>query len=185
MSKEVKRFSFAHLMSSASALVTGAPTPTAAEGATSQNASVDAAADNTGTTAPAATADAAAATGSDGVDGDEDGDENDDEDDEQANAVRVEERARCAAIFASSEAAGRIGMAAELAFNSDMPADKAISLLKMTPRQSAGKLAKAMETLGNPQVGADAGAAPATGSADAIAASIIAAGQSLRGVKKQ
>ena len=60
-----------------------------------------------------------------------------DKDDEKTKAVRASghsagrsaERERCAAIFASPAAAGNIALAAELAFNTEMPAAQVAAVL--------------------------------------------------------
>jgi hypothetical protein len=62
------------------------------------------------------------------------------------------ERDRCAAIFAAPAAARNVAMAAELAFGTDLSAERAIALLDKTPAPAAaaGRAAR------NPNVGASA-----------------------------
>lgn len=88
------------------------------------------------------------------------------EDDKDARAARrqgrLAERRRCAAIFAAPAAQGRVGLAAELAFNTSLPARSAIGILTASPKDAAGKggLAAAMARLGNPRIGTDSGRTP-------------------------
>lgn len=73
----------------------------------------------------------------------------------------AKERQRCASIFGSKHAAGRIGMAAELAFNTSLDAKAAIGVLSQSPAEKkGGALAAAMSKQKQPQVGSDA---PASG----------------------
>lgn len=69
------------------------------------------------------------------------------------------ERTRVQSILVSEEAAGRDDLARHLAFEGDMPADKAIAMLGKAPKASAGtsfdKLDAAMKAGGNANVGAD------------------------------
>ena len=112
------------------------------------------------------------------ADTDDDEDQNDDsdekpDDDEDQDGVddgeargRTAERQRCAAIFASPEAAGRVEMAATLAFTTDMTAAQAVAVLASSPRANAGAssyLAKAMETAPKPNIGTDGAGASGNG----------------------
>lgn len=106
-----------------------------------------------------------------------------------AAEARARERARCAAIFASPHAAGRIPMAATLAFTTTLPRAQAIAILASSPAQVAAApparpgLDTRMAGLpadANPDPGAGAPEAPAVG-ADAAAASILASARRARG----
>ena len=71
----------------------------------------------------------------DGEDDDVDAEEGDDDEepkkkDDDAKKARAAERARCAAIFAAPEAAGNVALAAQLAFETDMPSKQAIGILR-------------------------------------------------------
>jgi hypothetical protein len=73
-------------------------------------------------------------------DDDEDEEERQDDADDRdpkARAARKRERARCAAIFGSKHAAGRVAAAANLAFNTKMTASQAIGVLKTLPQEEA------------------------------------------------
>jgi hypothetical protein len=73
-------------------------------------------------------------------DDDEDEEEREAEEDDRdpkARAARKRERARCAAIFGSKAAAGRVASAAHLAFNTKMTASQAIGVLKTLPKEEA------------------------------------------------
>lgn len=121
--------------------------------------------------------------GGDDADDEGGGDDSDKEASRQAIAAAcADERQRCAAIFASPEAQGRIAMACELAFNTELSAEAAIGIMKATPAQRSGRLASAMATLGNPSVGSDAaaGAGGTQSEDDKLAASIIDAGKQVR-----
>jgi hypothetical protein len=120
------------------------------------------------------------------------GEEDKDEQAKAVNAARLGERARCAAIFAAPEAAGKVEVAAELAFNSELSAKQAIAVMKAIPAgSSAGRLAKAMESVTNPSLGADGGAGTTSGggagaSAEERAANrILASARSARGERKR
>ena len=102
---------------------------------------------------------------------DDGGSGNDDDDDDEVEAARQGERARCAAIFQSPHAAGRIEAACVLAFETDMSANKAIKTLKAlnvgatapAPKKSDEEdraserraLRERMATQPNPDVGDD------------------------------
>lgn len=77
---------------------------------------------------------------------------------------RAAERARCAAILGSTAAAGNVAAACELAFNTDLPAKRAVVVLgALGPAtKTGGGLAQAMAALGGPQVGSDGPAAGQT-----------------------
>jgi archaellum component FlaD/FlaE len=109
--------------------------------------------------------------------------ESDDEDDKK-KATRQSERARCAAIFACAAAATRPDMAAHLAFHTDMTAEAATDMLKAISVGHVGKtrsLANRMAEVQTPNVGTEAGAAPAADSPQGVAARIVAAGKMRRG----
>jgi ClpP class serine protease len=71
------------------------------------------------------------------------------------------ERARIKGILAHAEAEGRVELAQELAFGTDMPAEGAVALLTKSPKAAAAEtvkvdaLTKAMADVENPNVGAD------------------------------
>ncbi len=121
------------------------------------------------------------------ADGDEEGDDESD-DGEMAKAspvrgARLRERARCAAIFATPEAAANPALAAELAFNQGLSRSAAIRLLKAgaaaPQRRQALAARMSREAPTNPGPGA-----PAATSVDphaATAAAIVAAGRKRRG----
>lgn len=95
--------------------------------------------------------------------------------------ARQDERARCASIFAAPEAEGRVQLAAQLAFTTDLSAEQAVGILKASPAATApaaapaNPFAAAMGSVPNPQVGADAEAG--TGDdAQALVAQILKAG---------
>ena len=118
-------------------------------------------------------------------DGDEDdegdepeGDDNPDKDKDDEDAKKAEkkaearghkaEKARCAAIFASPEAANNIQLAAHLAFNTSLSATKAIDALK-TASAGPQRLHHRMAAAPQPRIGSGAESDPR--SADAIAQS--------------
>ena len=90
-----------------------------------------------------------------------------DKDDEKAKAVRAsghsagraEERVRCAEIFASPAAAGNIALAAELAFNTEMPSAQVATVLGKAAVHAVapGNPSRAAR---NPSVGIGAAANP-------------------------
>jgi hypothetical protein len=100
--------------------------------------------------------------------------EDDDEDEEErqaeeddaepkARAARKRERARCAAIFGSRHATGRVASAAHLAFNTKMTSAQAIGVLKTLPREqaSAGNgLGARMDAYGSHRPSASSSPAP-------------------------
>jgi hypothetical protein len=108
----------------------------------------------------------------------------DDEDDKE-KAARKSERARCAAIFASSAAGARPDMAAHLAFNTDMSPSAAVDMLSAISAGSAAQprgLASRMAAVNTPNVGASAPAGKGVaGGATGAAAMIIEAGKKRRG----
>ena len=123
-------------------------------------------------------------------DPDEDGDDEDekkkdDEDDDEemqrkgrARSARLRERARCAAIFGLSAAAGRVGMVATLAFTTDLSATQAVALLKSSPAAPSPAAASshgsaldaAMARVAQPRIGGDAPAAESSPRSGLIAA---------------
>ncbi|KAA0579022.1 hypothetical protein FZ983_17000 [Azospirillum sp. B21] len=95
--------------------------------------------------------------------------------------ARQDERTRCASIFAAPEAEGRVQLAAQLAFTTDLSAEQAVGILKASPAAAApaatpaNPFVAAMGSVPNPQVGADAEAG--TGDdAQALVAQILKAG---------
>jgi hypothetical protein len=90
----------------------------------------------------------------------DDDEEQDDKDDRdpKARAARDRERTRCAAIFGSRHAAGRVASAAQLAFATRMSAKQAIGMLKTLPTEQAAAsgLGARMEGLGTPRPAASA-----------------------------
>lgn len=82
---------------------------------------------------------------------------------------RTAERARCAAIFASEHASGRVELAARLAFATDMTAAAAIGVLEASPKASRAALADRMAQLPPEQIRVPVGG-PEAPKGDAIAA---------------
>lgn len=88
----------------------------------------------------------------------------------EARAARARERARCAAIFASPVSAGRVPLAARLAFTTTLPAKAVIGILgDAEPARAEGKrggLAAAMQRRGAtpPLGGGSPGASRKSGS---------------------
>ncbi|CAO3453887.1 hypothetical protein [Azospirillum argentinense] len=101
--------------------------------------------------------------------------------DDAAARARQDERNRCAAIFADPAAAGRVAMAATLAFTTDLTAEQAVAVLKTAPAASApatpagNPFAAAMGALGNPDVGTDTSGGDG-GDPQALVAQILKAG---------
>ncbi|GBQ23123.1 hypothetical protein AA12717_1399 [Gluconacetobacter sacchari DSM 12717] len=96
----------------------------------------------------------------DGDDDDASADDETDEDDPQASAARSRERARCAAIFRSKAAARRPDLAAHLAFNTRLPRNQAVDLLRASAaggRSRSGDtgLSARMRAFGDARVGMD------------------------------
>lgn len=113
----------------------------------------------------------------------------DDQETDKEQAARVNERARCAAIFGAAAAGARPDVAAHLAFSTDMAAADAIKMLNsfagggpLAQRSLSSRMASV--NIQNPgAVVAPAAAAPSGNSAVAVAAQIIAAGKKRRGEK--
>ncbi len=135
-------------------------------------------------------------------DDDDEDDDEDDEDDEDfapkgereqgvarraTRQGRARERARCASIFGSEHAAGRVELAAKLAFTTTLSAKAAVEILAASP-QSAGAgddFGRLMSTVRNPSPGPTGGpSADDKGEADRIAARIVAAGEKARPGRK-
>lgn len=99
-----------------------------------------------------------------------------------AAAAKAAERARIKAITGDAEAQGREALAAHLAHETDMGAEQAIALLKVSPKSAPAAAANAlgarMASVDNPDLGL--GAAQATGeeTADDVAARILKAAAS-------
>ena len=136
---------------------------------------------------------AAADEGDDDVDKEDDTDKKgkkakkaEEPEDDKQKAARASERARCAAIFKCDAAGVRPDVAAHLAFETDMSASAAVSMLKTVAAGGTAKpagLASRMSSVKAYNVGADSAAAPAAGSSGDAAARIIAAGKARRGEK--
>lgn len=112
--------------------------------------------------------------------------EEDEEEDKESDEVkkgRKAENKRCAAIFASHYAAGNVGMAAHLAFETRMSASEAIGVLKMAGAsvQPASKIAldQRMQAVLRPQVGVDA----PTAQDQSVAAKMMAVYNNVKGKK--
>jgi hypothetical protein len=73
-----------------------------------------------------------------------------------AAKARQRERDRCAAIFASPEAEGRFDSARAVAFETSMPAERAIELLATLPRADRSA-ASARRAARNPRIGPGGG----------------------------
>ncbi len=91
---------------------------------------------------------------------------------------RKAERDRVKAILGSEEAKGRTAQAHHIAFNTEMSAEDAKSMLassaKEAPAEPANPLAAAMKDVRNPQIGADAASGESVDEAAQIAGNIIA-----------
>jgi len=118
---------------------------------------------------------------------DKSGDENseDEKENKSAKAATKAERARCAAIFRCAAAGVRPDAAAHMAFDTDMSANAAISMLSVVASGGAsrpGSLASRMTSVAVPNVGSDGGATPDgnSNSAQSVADKIIAAGKKRR-----
>lgn len=94
------------------------------------------------------------------------------------------ERGRVKSILSHAEAAGRTELAQHLAFETDMAADAATSLLAKSPKSSAGPaatpLAAAMAAQGTPGVRSEEPAASVTESPKVDTAAIYAARRAAR-----
>ncbi|GBQ32253.1 hypothetical protein [Gluconacetobacter azotocaptans] len=93
-------------------------------------------------------------------DDDASADDETDEDDPQASAARSRERARCAAIFRSKAAATRPDLAAHLAFNTSLPRNQAVDLLRASAAGAQSRsgdtgLSARMRAFGDTRVGMD------------------------------
>lgn len=96
---------------------------------------------------------------------------------EKRGAAR--ERERCATIFASKEAAGRVETAAELAFGTDLDAETAIKVLGSTGK-GGGKLVSLMSEEAVPALGGEGGVSAKTGD-DAVVSGFVSAYQKATG----
>ncbi len=82
---------------------------------------------------------------------------------EAATAAKTNERARIAGVLASAEAEGRTELARHLALTTDMTAEQAEGILKMSPKaaasgqqqQQSNRFDQSMNQNGGPGVGAD------------------------------
>lgn len=114
--------------------------------------------------------------------------EDDDDKKDEAKAAASAERARCAAIFATPEAAANLSLAAHLAFETDLTAKQAVGALRAGgvtaaaehPRRSS--LSERMERAPKADVGPGENAGPDMSTAAGVAAFILGAG---RPVKKE
>ncbi len=113
-------------------------------------------------------------------DSDEEKKAEDDSDDEKTKgnapaqktyaAGRADERARCAAIFASPVAAGQPHIAAKLAFTTNLTVKQVTGILAETVSSAPTGLSDRMARTGNPNPGSDSGAAHTPDSPEGIAA---------------
>ncbi|HAX5205285.1 TPA: hypothetical protein JZG45_000006 [Escherichia coli] len=117
---------------------------------------------------------------------DDDSDENNAEGDDKDEKARACERARCAAIFATSYAAKNPALAAELAFNTGMSVKQARAVMKAATEVMAnqkGGLAARMQHAPRPETGRDVRPAPTD--AHALAQHAMALYNEATGGKKQ
>lgn len=85
-------------------------------------------------------------------------------------------KTRAKAILGSEEAKGREALAHSLAFDEDVPAERAIALLKAAPKATAApanRFDQAMNSAGNPQVGDGGGADALADDPAALAKNIV------------
>lgn len=90
-----------------------------------------------------------------------------------------DERARCAAIFASDSAAKRPDVAQHLAFKTSMSAEDAVAMLDLAAKDmpaAAGNLSTRMAAIKNPNVGSEGGNSELTQSQRILAAHAKATG---------
>lgn len=119
-------------------------------------------------------------------DPDDDSDENNAEGDDKEEKARACERARCAAIFATSYAAKNPALAAELAFNTGMSVKQAKAVMKAATEvmtNQKGGLAARMQHAPRPETGRDVRTAPTD--AHALAKQAMALYNEATGGKKQ
>lgn len=129
------------------------------------------------------------AEGDDGDEGDDDSDEEETAKASAVRSVRLRERARCAAIFSTKEAAINPAMAAQLAFGSgNLTRSAAIDLLKSAVQTAPAPAASSRQTLdqrmqavSTPNVGPSPAQATSVDPSAAMAQAIIAAGKKRRG----
>lgn len=108
-------------------------------------------------------------------------DEEDEEDENEAESSAAGgDRKRIAAILRAPEAKGREALAQFLALETDLPVKAAIGALKASPAAAKGKLAAAMATTAQPDLGTGAPANDGD-QVQRLAASIIQAGRKARG----
>lgn len=114
--------------------------------------------------------------------------EDDDEDEMRGSgsraAARRRERARCKAIFSVAAAGTHPHVAANLAFNTDMPRAQAIAVLESIaatePTRRGASLADRMAAAPVPRVGADGGSSVPAGMSKTAAAIVAAAEKAQR-----
>lgn len=79
---------------------------------------------------------------------------------DEIRAAALEERLRCAKIFQSPAAAGRVNVAAQFAFHTDLSADAAIAIMENIPEQAAatgrGRLDDRMKSAAKADIGVEA-----------------------------
>lgn len=119
----------------------------------------------------------------------QDDDDNNKKEGKKARAARLDERARCSAIFSHPAAAQNTTLAAELAFNTDLSASAASALLAAAPAPMArlSGLSMRMTTVQPITIGADAAGEEATGKAaeaQALATSIVSAARASGVIRK-
>ncbi|MGL4859283.1 MAG: DNA primase [Enterobacteriaceae bacterium] len=102
------------------------------------------------------------------------GDGEDDDENKDVKKGRKAERARCAAIFGSQAAAGKADLAATLAFNTNMSAKEAITVLASLPASNQHvSLDQRMASVQQHHVGQDSKSAATGSGAQATADSMI------------
>lgn len=159
--RAAKRFSFAHLMGLS---------PKAEDEVPEEEDKIDPEEEDDQDTEPEAEGEDDDEPEADGEDG---GDEEDEKEGKAAAQSRAlsralknaerrgakAERDRCAAIFASEEAAGNVALAAQLAFGTGLSAREAIATLKAGGSAPRGRLSQLMNERPSPKLG-DGGGAP-------------------------
>jgi hypothetical protein len=129
----------------------------------------------------------------DGEDGDEaEGEDGDEEATAQAIATAVRqavanERKRCAAIFAAPAAAGNVPQACVLAFNTNLSATQAISVLSSgnaSPPAKGSSLSSAMRSLNVPPLGGGGGDDGADDAVKMLSAAVTRTIKDMRGNAK-
>ena len=183
--------SFAHLVGLARTPVAAAPETPADEPNTDPNAAAAEDWESRAKTAEKRVAEleeelktATAAKSDPDEDGDDDSDEegDDDSDGEETSAragtranrtrkARLRERSRCAAIFADPAAGRNASLAAQLAFQTDLPRSKAVGVLQQGG--GSGGLAARMAGAGVPPVPPDGARPPSQDDPKALADQVV------------